>query len=301
MSVIVEVASSTYWERDAYLKHGIDPSTMTGLEIGALDHPIFRPEETRVKFVDYARTDELRQISYAANRDAIVEVDYVWTGSGSLADVVGGRERFDWAIASHVIEHIPNVLGWLRGIGEVLRPGGRFNLALPDRRFTFDLGRQETTLAEWIEADLLDFTRPSIRQVFDHSYHARHVRAGEPWTGSRQPEDYARMSGPDALRHAYNEARDAMKGRFIDSHCSVFTPLTFMELYAGAAELGLIEFYIDRILLTPVGNDTGSGFEFFVNLIKPDGLSQEGVVWQARAMRDKVKALAREHALMGSR
>ncbi|WP_369012339.1 methyltransferase domain-containing protein, partial [Escherichia coli] len=71
----------------------------------------------------------------------IVDVTHVWTGSGSLAAIVGGAGLFDYAIASHVIEHVPNVLGWFRGIYEVLKPGAVFNLAVPDRRYTFDVVR----------------------------------------------------------------------------------------------------------------------------------------------------------------
>jgi SAM-dependent methyltransferase len=290
-----ELADENFNKRIDYLTYGIDQAKHAGIEIGALNWPIISPMEGNVKFVDYATTLELKKTSYASDRDRIVHVDYVWTGSGSLANVVGRNECFDYAIASHVIEHIPNVLGWFRGVAEVLKPGGRFNLAIPDRRFTFDLQRQETTLAQWVEADLLGFTTPSPRQVFDHASQVRHVQPGEPWTSTKKVWEYPLMSGAEATRVALDQARQvADRGTYIDTHCSVFTPMSFMELFTEATKLDLIDLRIDRIHATPPANSSyaeHSGFEFFVNLSKPTKPSRLGLILQAEATRDRLRVL----------
>ncbi len=52
----------------------------------------------------------------------------------------------DLLVASHVIEHVPDLITWLREIASVLKPTGQARLAIPDRRYTFDLLRVETQL-----------------------------------------------------------------------------------------------------------------------------------------------------------
>ena len=135
-------------KRRDLLTRGINASYDFGIEIGALNNPIIKPEDGNVKFVDYTTTEMLQSYPHAetVKKDEIVNVDYVWPGSGSLAKIVEQQKCFDYAIASHVIEHVPNVLGWSQGIAEVLKDGGVFNLAIPDRRFTFDVGRKDSTL-----------------------------------------------------------------------------------------------------------------------------------------------------------
>src|SRR6266496_5170144 len=139
-------------DRIRLLREGIEPATQKGLEIGALNAPTVLPQEGDVRFVDRADDATLRD-SHPLRLEGLVNVDYIWPGTGSLAAVIGTGELFDWAIASHVIEHVPNMLGWLRGIAEVLKPGGILNLAIPDCRFTFDVDSPRSTIGQVIESD----------------------------------------------------------------------------------------------------------------------------------------------------
>lgn len=94
--------------------------------------------------------------------DRLVEVDYDWTGASQLAQIIADVDIYNFAIASYVIEHVPNMLGWLRGIENVLRIEGRFNPEIPDRRFTFDVCCPE---ARWGNSSKRIFTNTSV-QVF---------------------------------------------------------------------------------------------------------------------------------------
>ena len=51
-------------------------------------------------------------------------VDVVWTGEGPLSDAVTDRMPYDFILASHVIEHIADVIGWLHELASVLRERG---------------------------------------------------------------------------------------------------------------------------------------------------------------------------------
>lgn len=253
--------------RTALLTRGADPATQRGVEFGALNHPVVRRADSDISYVDYATTEQLRAYPHGPtiDRAAFVDVDHVWSGTGSLAAVVGDRPPFDYAIASQVIEHVPNVLGWLRGIHEVLRPGGIFNLAIPDRRYTLDARRHPSTLGELAEADLMGFAWPSVRQVFDHCLNALAMAPGEPWRADLDIDRMPRLSGGLALRLAFDQSREvARTNHYFDSHCWVFTPGSFLELLRGATELGLVPFVLSEFQPTEAGD-----FEFFATLRRP--------------------------------
>jgi SAM-dependent methyltransferase len=280
--------------RLAWLMHDIDEdSAQRGLEIGALDNPTPLPDGISVEYVDYASTEYLRQehLDQETARDDIVKVDHVWPGSGSLAQICR-RSDYDFVIASHVIEHVPNVLGWFEGIYGVLRPGGVFNLAIPDRRYTFDIRRKVSTLGEMVEAYLHSYTKPSVRQLFDHTYDAAAVDPGSPWSPTFDLSSISRYSGEDALNLAYDQSRITMEqGRYFDSHCWVFTPRSFLDRIEGVIKLGLFPFVISEIAETQKGS-----FEFFVSFRKEasDRSSKELQNWRLATVRHLQNRVAKE-------
>jgi SAM-dependent methyltransferase len=248
--------------REQLLTLGADVSG-DGLEIGAANNPIIR--SPRCRYADYADTETLRarfRESAYHGTDSIVDVDYVWAGSGPLQPIVG-EQRFDFVIASHVIEHVPNPLGWFRGIAAVIRPGGVFNLAIPDQRFTFDLACPSSSLGELIEADLLNYSRPSARQIFDNCYYGKAVDPGEPWVRSVDPNLIPSYSA-NATQLAYVQAVESLEGKYFDSHCWAFTPRSLLLLLRGACDLRLFDYLISDYHPTIEGE-----FEFFLNLEKP--------------------------------
>ena len=270
-------------QRAAWLLHDLGTWCTCGLEIGALDNPTEMPSDVEIQYVDYATTQALQKHPHedTVRRSSIVRVDHVWPGSGSLADVCG-RADYDFVVASHVIEHVPNVLGWFEGIFNALRPGGVFNLAIPDRRFTFDIRRKESTLGEMVEAYLHAYTRPSVRQLFDHTLDASAVAPGSPWAPGFDLSVVPRYSGDHALALAYKQSKSAVTdGRYFDSHCWVFTPATFLDRFEAAIELGLFPFVFSDFAATPKGS-----FEFYVSLRKdPHRQGRELRDWQLATVR----------------
>jgi hypothetical protein len=247
---------------------GADPKGQKGLEFGALNNPIIKKGSGNIRFVDYASTADLRAYPHAKTikKDAIVDVDYIWNGSGSLAEVIGTGEQFDYAIASHVIEHVPNVLGWFKNICSVLRIGGVFNLAIPDKRYTFDYKRNLSTTGELVEAYLLDFSYPSVRQMFDHCYGARAIEPGSPWISKSDAENAPRLCGDVALKLAFDQSRQIVeKARYFDSHCTVVTPSSFLDLLEEVSTLGLFP-----MVLTSFQDTQQGDFEFFTQFTKFD-------------------------------
>ena len=69
----------------------------------------------------------------------IEDVDVIATTDLATAvSTVAPGERFAYIIASHVIEHLPDPIRFLRDCEALLEPGGVLSLAIPDKRVCFD-------------------------------------------------------------------------------------------------------------------------------------------------------------------
>jgi predicted SAM-dependent methyltransferase len=252
----------------------VDIDTMRGLEIGALHHPRLPVDHPNSHFLDHATADELRA-KYAQDpnltaqqKAAIVDVDYVCQPGMTLRDAVRGDAPFDFVVASHVIEHIPNPIGWLQQLAEIVRPGGIVSLAVPDKRYCFDARRAVTTAAQWVDAYLRDLDQPSYEQIYDFevNYVGDVVDGWKLWAGV-DPARLQREDVDDPDMYAYMRClarRD--HDEYIDLHCSTFTPESFVEVFDTAVKLRLMPLEILEVFPTEAPST-----EFYVALARPDG------------------------------
>jgi SAM-dependent methyltransferase len=114
-----------------------------GIEIGALHRPLAVPAEARVTFVDRMKVDSLRRQYPELAREPLVSVNVV--DDGETLATIGDRTQ-DFVIANHFIEHCQNPLKAFQSFFRVLKDGGVAYLAVPDKRFTFDIDRPCTSL-----------------------------------------------------------------------------------------------------------------------------------------------------------
>jgi len=257
------------------LIEGLDPARMRGLEIGPLDRPIVPKGQGDVLYADQLPAEALRH-KYRDDPEVdlgrIVPVDIVW-GEARLREAVGGETSFDYVIASHVAEHVPDLAGWLEEVREVLAPGGSVRLALPDRRFTFDYLRRESTLAELAATALLRPRRPLPGALLDCCLNAVTVDPIAAWSGQLAPSELVPLV---RWEDAMAMARDAIEnGGYHDVHCWVFTPTSFARLMDAAAARGLIRFCCAGIRDTEP-DDT----EFFVTLVPCDDPAEAAATWR---------------------
>lgn len=267
------------------LVSGLDLRNQVGVEIGALDNPIVRRVDGEIIYVDYMTTEALRE-KYAndpnVNAANIVSVDAICHQT-TMANAIGVDNKVDYIIASHVIEHVPDLISWLEELRVVLKPGGEIRLAIPDKRFTFDYLRSETRLSDVVNAYLLQAKAPLPHSIIDCCYNMAKVDAVKAWTGQLDATRLEKYHQPDG---ALNVARDALNGAYHDVHCWVFTPHSLSVLLEQVATLGLLNFSCAGFYDTEQYQ-----VEFFVTLRECSDRAQIIESWKELQGRQLIEAL----------
>ncbi|HYC36865.1 MAG TPA: methyltransferase domain-containing protein [Usitatibacter sp.] len=249
--------------REQKLLANIDPASMRGLEIGPLHRPIALKRNGYVKYVDHNSTEELRRRFVndpVVRPEDIADVDFVIKGGKGILDVV--TEKFDYIIASHVFEHVPNPVLWLNEMHALLNPGGILSLAIPDRRYTFDILRPQTSLGEVIEAYVTKRETPPFRHVFDQHCYWRDVNAFKLWDGV---EDLSKIHAPSGIPSALEIAKKSLEpGVYHDVHCNVLADVEFRFIFGALQVLGYV-----RLELAQFFDTAHHTNEFVVQLKAP--------------------------------
>lgn len=209
-----------------------------GLEIGPSYSPLVpKSSGRRIETLDHASAPELRErYRTAANVDVtkIEEVDYVSDGR-PLVEIINRVSYYDYIIASHVIEHTPDMLGFLTDCQTLLKNDGVLVLAVPDKRRCFDVFQPLTSTGVVLQAHLERRSRHLPGQMFDFiAYNA--LREGKGGWGFG-------ADGPLALAHdlafaAYGYERARASSAYVDAHAWRFTPSSFRLIINDLNEIG---------------------------------------------------------------
>lgn len=134
-----------------------------GIEIGALHQPLRVPAAAGVKYVDRMTAADLRRHYEELADFTLVETDIIDDGERLTTFA---NETQDFVIANHFIEHCQNPILTFQNLLRVVKPGGVLYMAVPDKRFTFDVDRPCTTI-EHIMRDFAEGPEWSRRQHFE--------------------------------------------------------------------------------------------------------------------------------------
>lgn len=213
-----------------------------GLEIGPSFSPVApRSKGYRVEIMDVVDSDALRA-KYAGQGvelGAIEEVDFLLDGRG-FADLTGKPRGYAWIIASHVIEHVPDFVGFLAECESVLREDGILSLAVPDMRHSFDRLRMPTSIQAVVDAHLEKRTRHTRGRAVDYYLNVVSLAGLTAWTPA-----IARREGDESLAFFHNAADAIAALRMpeaeldIDIHAWCFTPSSFRLLLSDLHAIGL--------------------------------------------------------------
>lgn len=256
-----------------------------GLEIGPSFNPLLRKSDGyNVEIVDHLSAADLREKYRDANVDLgrIEEVDYISDG-GTISELVGKPGHYDYCIALHVIEHTVDLVGFLLDCQTLLKEDGVLVLAVPDKRFSFDVLRPACTTGDVIQSHLDGRRNHSLGKMFDEfAYNC--LRSGLPaWEAGHKGNLEFFRSLADA-KAIFNHARNS--GEFFDIHAWQFTPSSFRLIIQDLQEFGLIRLK-EKSFVAPEGG------EFYATLsCSADSRPQDRLHLAKSAIKEQAGTLA---------
>ena len=212
-------------------------------------------------FIDYISTKELKEKfshNNANDLNKIPEIDFIWD-SRELPEIVKNQVPFDFIIASHVLEHIPDIISLFKSLRDILCEGGLVSLIIPDKRQTFDCKKNLTNTAQVIEAHLFKRKRHSTLNVLDHFFESVLLNNDPSWSNGTSFEQLKRVFDDQSALKAGKDSIESEK--YIDIHCGIFTTSSFLQILRKISELELFDFEIVDFY----SNYPGTA-EFFVTL-----------------------------------
>jgi SAM-dependent methyltransferase len=230
-----------------------------GLEIGPGYNPLLpKRDGFTIETADYTDADGLRR-KYAGNSSVdisrIEAVDHV-LGEGGLFHTIQKQHHFDYIVASHVIEHTPDMIGFLKDCENLLAPDGVLVLAVPDKRYCFDVLQPLTSIGQAFQAFIDRRKQPPLGAILDDRiYNA--VRNGAIGWDSRDSGALTFFVDIAQARSIF--AADRVAQHYTDVHVWKFVPSSFRLILNDLYELG-------EIGLREATFDDSGGHEFYCSL-----------------------------------
>lgn len=229
-----------------------------GVEVGPSHNPAAAKKDGyQVDIIDHMSRDELlvKYRGHGVDLEQIEEVDFVWQGQSYL-ELTGKAKYYDWIIASHVIEHTPDLIRFLNDCDAILKDDGVISLVIPDKRYCFDFYRPITGISRIIDSHLQKSQNHSPGTVAESFLNTVSQSGKIAWDSS--------MAGQYSLFHSVAQAKEAMQSvvdsdTYLDMHAWCFVPHSFRLMIHDLFALGLIS--LQEVDFFPT-----DGCEFYVTL-----------------------------------
>jgi SAM-dependent methyltransferase len=266
----------------------LNRSLSKGIEIG----PFYKPaapkcEGWKTSVVDIFSKEELLNLLVSeleSYRNQIEDIDILWDWKNKsleeeVINKIGGN--LDYIISSHSIEHVVDLIEFLKSCSNILKSEGVFNLAIPDLRYTFDFFRNPSTIGQALSVYNNKSKRHSSEMFLDAIICQGQVGGhpcwpplpyftdfNEPYTQADRIVKLFTQKLEDSWK-IYQD--DKLSNNHIDFHNWVFTPSSFRLLIFELWILGIIDFTVNKIIY----DDGRIGSEFFVQLVKKNKASED--------------------------
>ncbi|MGC2424735.1 MAG: hypothetical protein WA666_10355 [Nitrospirota bacterium] len=227
-----------------------------GLEIGPSINPLASKKDGyNVHIIDHASREQLldKYKDHNVNLENIEEVDFVWRGE-SYAELTGRKNYYEWIIAAHLIEHVPDLIGFLKDCDGVLKEDGVISLVIPDKRYCFDHFRPVSGISKIIDSHINKNNSHTPGTIVEQILNAVSKDGKIAWDRDN--------FGAYNLRNPLSAAQGALQSRdtgYSDRHAWVFVPHSFRLIIHDLFCLGLIPF--QEVYFSPT-----EGCEFYMTL-----------------------------------
>lgn len=240
--------------------------SMKILEVGPSYSPVLRRADGWDCYsLDHSTAAELRA-KYADAPNVrvsnIQEVDFVWR-DGPLETAIPDNQlgTFDACIASHMIEHVPDLISFFRSMERILRPSGVISLVVPDKRFCFDYFQPITMTGDVLEAYRTRRTRHT--RVAEFNAAAYMIRAGTDIAWGQTSTALLALEDGDLERANLSMFRDADDDSYRDVHAWYFTYSSFRLIMLELAWMGHVNFH-------EIDSSPTEHCEFFITLSRSE-------------------------------
>ncbi len=226
-----------------------------GLEIGPSINPLApKKDGYNVHIIDHASREQLldKYKNHNVKLENIEEVDFVWRGE-SYAELTGRKNYYEWIIASHLIEHVPDLIGFLKDCEGVLKEDGVISLVIPDKRYCFDHFRPVTGISKIIDSHLSKNKSHTPGTILEQILNAVSKDGKISW----DRENFGKYNLCNPLSAAQEALQSSDTG--FRGHAWVFVPHSFRLIIHDLFCLGLIPF--QEVCFSPT-----EGCEFYMTL-----------------------------------
>ena len=251
---------------------GIAKDHSRGIEIGPWFNPVApRKHGWNTIIVDYTDADSLRENARkhtgTVHQDMIEnieDVDIVWPG-GSLKNLLNEKDvkNLDYFVSSHNIEHSVDIIDHLQAAEASLADRGIVSLAVPDMRYTFDIFRNPTTIAEALRVHRYGLQIHEPEYFLDQQLNSILNQGNPCWTTRTALQDLTFTVDPSATWNDYS--RMLKEADYQDCHRWCFVPASFELLLYDLRWMGLANLRITSMRSAETGI---LGSEFIVQLKK---------------------------------
>jgi hypothetical protein len=258
-----------------------------GLEIAPSCNPIApKREGYRVHIIDRLSREQLRDkyrsmasqientfsLSYQMRK--LEKVDFIWKGE-SYCELTGRRKFYDWIIACHVIEHAPDLIGFLNDCAEIMQDDAVISLVIADKRSRFDRFRPVSCLSNIIDAHFMKTKVQTAGSAAEYTPNPVAKDAQLMWDKHSTGGDKFIYSLQGALEGVTKIGEE----QFLEVHSWCFTLHTFRLMVHNLFCLGFIPF-------REVGFFPTEGGEFFITLAR----NGKGIAESRRELRTKIES-----------
>lgn len=229
-----------------------------GIEIGPSHNPVApKKEGYNVHIIDHMTREQLinKYNDHHVNLKNIEEVDFVWQGQ-PYSELTGKSKHYDWIIASHMIEHTPDLIGFLYDCDTILKDDGVISLVVPDKRYCFDHYRPITGISKIIDNHFLENKIHSPGMVAEYYLNVVSKAGNIAWDSHTTGKYNFVRSIEDALQGMESVLKE---NAYLDIHAWCFVPHSFRLIIHDLYCLGLIPFQEVEFFTT-------EGCEFHVTL-----------------------------------